>query len=281
VKATAPAPELDPIAISVPASVADRVADISSGAPNLKVLGSAGANGTGSVLDVLVAYTPAVQALYGTEGAEALSVQAVAETNQAYSNSDMTTRLNLIGVYRTNYIESGDMATDLHRISGSNDGFMDDIHVARDVYGADLVSLIEADGQYCGVAYLMDTLSPDWAPWAFSVVNHSCATGYYSFAHEIGHNQGAHHDIANAGGASTIHPYAHGYQDPNGAFRTVMAYDCPVGCPRIQHFANPNVLYGGVPTGEPTYAADGLAIDQTAATVAAFRARVTGVPPGC
>ncbi len=272
VKATDPAPELDPV---VPA------ADTTSSAPNSTATASAAADSNGSVQDVLVAYTPAVQALYGTDGADALIILAVAEANQAYSNSNMTTRLNLVHSVLTNYIESGDMGTDLGRLSATNDGFMDELPRVRDAYGADLVTLIEADAQYCGIGYLMTTLSTSSAPWAFSVVSHACATGYYSFAHEIGHNQGAHHDVANAGGAATIYPYAHGYQAPNSAFRTVMAYNCPGGCTRIQHFANPNVLYNGLPTGEPTYAADAIAIDQTAATVAAFRAHVTELPPGC
>jgi peptidyl-Asp metalloendopeptidase len=271
VQTTDPAPELEPVP----------VADTSSGAPVSTAVSGGTATSTVSVIDVLVVTTPAVRALYGAEGDDALAILSVAETNQAYSNSGMTTRLDLAGVYTTDYIESGDMLTDLNRLRATNDGFMDEVHSVRNVYGADVVSLIEDGAQYCGIAYRMVSLSTSFAPHAFSVVSHACATGYYSFAHEIGHNQGAHHDIANAGGAATIYPYAHGYQDPNGAFRTVMAYDCPVGCPRIQHFSNPNVLYGGVPTGEPTYAADGLAIDQTAATVADFRAHVAEPPPGC
>ncbi len=272
VKTTDPAPEHDPVPVP----------DTTSSAPGSTASGSVAENINGSVLDVLVAYTPAVQALYGTDGTDALILQAVAEANEAYGNSNMTTRLNLVHSVMTNYTESGDMGTDLGRLSATNDGFMDELPRARDAYGADLVSLLEADAQYCGIGYLMTTLSASSAPWAFSVVSHACATGYYSFAHEIGHNQGAHHDLANAGGATTIYPYAHGYQAPNSAFRTVMAYNCPGGCTRIQHFANPNVLYNGLPTGEPTYAADAIAIDQTAATVAAFREHVvTEVPPGC
>ena len=34
----------------------------------------------------------------------------------------------------------------------------------------------------------MSSLSAGFASSAFSVVEHSCATGYYSFAHELGHN---------------------------------------------------------------------------------------------
>ncbi len=234
----------------------------------------------GSVIDLLIVYTPAVEALYGNQGDDALMILAVTEANQGYINSNMATRLNLVGVYRANYIESGDMLTDLTRLRTDNDGFMDEIHAVRNFYGADLVSLIEADGGACGIAYLMNTLSTSFAPNAFSVVHHSCATGYYSFAHEIGHNQGAAHDLANTSDV-TIYPYAHGYQDPLGRFRTIMAYDCPGGCSRIDYFANPKVLYNGVPTGEAAYSADAIAIDKTAPTVAAFRAHVTDLPPGC
>jgi hypothetical protein len=222
-----------------------------------------------------------VRALYGTEGDDALSIQVVAETNQAYSNSNMSTRLNLVGVYVTNYGESGDMVTDLNRLSATSDGFMDDVHFVRNAYGADVVSLIEDEPQYCGIAYRMVNLSNSFASYAFSVVHHSCATGYYSFAHEVGHNQGAHHDLANAGGAATIYPYAHGYQDPNNRFRTIMAYDCPGGCPKIALFSRGDNPFLGIPTGEPTYAANAVVIDQTASTVAAFREHKTELPPGC
>jgi hypothetical protein len=126
----------------------------------------------------------------------------------------------------------------------------------------------------------MTSLSPSFASSAFSVVHHSCATGYYSLAHEIGHNQGAHHDLANGSG-ETVFPYAHGYQDPGNAFRTVMAYDCVGGCTRKDYFSNPEVLYNELPTGNASYAANALAIDQTAATIAAFREHVTELPPGC
>ena len=270
VKNTEPAPEHDPIP----------VADKTSTSPSSTASTGTAAGSDGSVIDLLVVYTPAVEALYGNQGDDALIVLAVAEANQAYINSKMATRLNLVGVYRTNYIESGDMLTDLTRLRTTNDGFMDEVHGVRNFYGADLVSLIEAEGGACGIAYLMNNLSPSFASHAFSVVHHSCATGYYSFAHEIGHNQGAAHDLANTSDV-TIYPYAHGYQDPLGRFRTIMAYDCPGGCTRLDYFANPEVLYNGSPTGEAAYSADARAIDQTAPTVAAFRAHATNLPPGC
>ena len=158
--------------------------------------------GGGSIIDILVAYTPAVETVYGSaEAVDALIIQAVAEANQAYSNSQMTTRLNLVLTTRTGYTESGSMSTDVTRLRSTSDGYMDELHALRDAYGADVVSLIEDEPQYCGIAYRMTTLSAGFESSAFNVVHHACATGYYSFAHEIGHNQGAHHDYANTGAA--------------------------------------------------------------------------------
>jgi hypothetical protein len=259
IRPTDPAPELDPITV----------------ADNELILADAGSHyataddANGAVIDVLVAYTPAISALYGTAGAEALILQAVAEANQAYANSGMSTRLNLVHSVRTNYVESGNMAVDLERLRATSDGYMDELHSLRNTYGADLVSLLENEPQYCGIAYRMATLSPSFASNAFSVVHHSCATGYYSFAHEIGHNQGAHHDAGNASGA--IFPYAYGYIDPNKSFRTIMSYNCPGGCIRISHFSNAEVSYNGKPTGYSGAAENADAIDNTAATVASFR----------
>lgn len=259
IKPTDPAPELDPIPIADDAFI---LADPGSNY-------ATAADSNGAVIDVLVAYTPAITNLYGTAGAESLILQAVAEANQAYANSGMSTRLNLVRTVQTNYVESGNMASDLDRLRATNDGYMDELHSLRNSYGADLVSLLEHEPQYCGIAYRMATLSPSFESNAFSVVHHSCATGYYSFAHEIGHNQGAHHDAGNASGA--IFPYAYGYIDPNSSFRTIMAYNCPGGCTRIGHFSNAEVLYNGKPTGYSGSAENADAIDNTATTVANFR----------
>jgi peptidyl-Asp metalloendopeptidase len=269
VQTTDPAPELDPI------PVADKPTKTAAATTAVSVATEA----NGAEIDVLVVYTPAVQAIYGAQGAEALVEQAVAEANQAYANSGMTTRLNLVLSYATDYIESGDMGTDLSRLKSNGDGFMDELQQLRDMYGADVVSLIENDPASCGIAYRMASLSTSFSFSAFSVVHHSCATGYYSFAHEIGHNQGAHHDAANATGTA-IYPYAYGYQAPNSAFRTVMAYACPGGCTRVGFFSNPDKTYNGVPTGVVGAADNALTIDKTAPTVAAFREHVTQ-PPGC
>ena len=263
-----PAPLLEPVAVG----------NSADGGETAPASGAAAAGAVNTNIDVLVAYTPAVEAQYGAAGAQALVIQAVAETNQAYGNSKMSTQLKLVHAVRTQYVESGSMNTDLSRLRGTADGYMDGLHALRDSYGADVVSLIENEPQYCGIAYRMATLSTGFASSAFSVVHHSCATGYFSFGHEIGHNQGAHHDHANASGTA-IYPYAYGYQDPDSNFRTIMAYDCPGGCTRVGQFSHgDNVVYG-LSTGVPGWAENARAIDETAPTVGAFRQSVAQLPP--
>jgi hypothetical protein len=260
-----PAPEMDPVPVADTGTSGGTSGDASTTFDG------------GTVMDVLVAFTPRVESAYGTAGTEALIVQAVAESNQAYANSGVTARLNLVGTVRTDYVESGNMSTDLSRLRGNGDGYMDELHALRDDLGADLVSLIEHEPQYCGIAYRMTSLSTGFASSAFSVVHRTCATGYYSFAHEIGHNQGAHHDPANASGA--MYPYAYGHQEPFGAFRTVMAYNCSGGCTRVDHFSNPNVLLGGESTGIDGAADNARTINTNAGTIAAFREIPSQFPP--
>ena len=90
--------------------------------------------------------------------------------------------------------------------------------------------------------------SPNFAPYAFSVTDRTCATGNYTFGHEMGHNMGLNHARVDPVGTGAF-SYSFGYKDPGNAFRTVMAYNCPVNCTRILHFSNPSVSYSGKPTG--------------------------------
>ncbi len=266
-----PAPELEPISVTE----TDPAPSVAAGGLTLGGASTAGDAGQ-VIIDVLVAYTPNVRDIYGTAGTEALIVQAVAETNQAYSNSGISQRINLVHTVATDYTESGDTSEDLSRLTATDDGYLDNLHALRDSYGADQVVMLIKGGSYCGFAYRMGTLSTGFASRAFSIVRHDCATGYYSFAHELGHNQGAHHELENGDGA--IYEYAHGYQDYSNRFRTVMAVSCS-GCTRVDHFSNPDVLYNGFPTGDTTVSNNARTLNETAATVASFRAGAQPRPP--
>lgn len=59
----------------------------------------------GSIIDVLVAYTPASRSRYGQPGIEALIDLSVAEANQAYVNSQINTQLRLVHKVEVTYTE--------------------------------------------------------------------------------------------------------------------------------------------------------------------------------
>jgi hypothetical protein len=236
------------------------------------------ATGAAAIVDVLVAYTPEARVAYGgADGIQALIGLAVTETNQAYLNSDAPVQLRLVGTAETSYQDTGDMNADLMALTLPGDGAMDELLTLRDELGADVVSLIVEAGDYCGLSWQMGVLDPAYAAYAFNVVKTTCATGYYSFGHEIGHNLGLSHDHDNA--SSGLYPYSYGWQDPAAGFRTVMAYTCPLGCTRVQHFSNPEVTYSGAPTGQLDYADNALALTDTAPVVATWRASVVPYAP--
>ena len=189
---------------------------------------------------------------------------AVVETNEGYANSGVNVSLQLAGRYTTSYVESGNFNTDLSRFRGTTDGYMDNYHTTRNSIAADLAVLIINNSQYCGLGYLNAS-----ATSAFTAVHYSCATGYYSFGHEIGHNFGAHHDPAN--GTNTAYAYGHGYQSPTKAWRTIMAYNCSPSCRRINYWSNPARTYGGQVMGTTSTHNNTRVHNQRAATVAGFR----------
>ena len=232
--------------------------------------------------DVMVLYTPAARAAAG--GATAMTALvnlAVAETNTAYSRSGVIPRVRLVYSGEVaGYTEAGDFSTDLSRLRSPSDGFMDNIHALRNAFGADMVSLIiEGNGSLCGIGFLMLTESAGFAANAFSVSARNCATGNYTFSHEMGHNMGLQHDRI-AQPANGVFPHSHGYVNVVNNFRDIMgvATGCG-GCPRIQNFSNSNVTHNGFPTGVPIAApnsADAAAsLNATALTVANWRTQVT------
>ncbi|MBN1475886.1 hypothetical protein JXA47_03950 [Candidatus Sumerlaeota bacterium] len=231
------------------------------------------------VVDVLVAYTPALRAnAGGTEATLAQIWMAVDEANAAYAESAADVRLRLVHTVEVDYTESGDLVTDLTRLRVLNDGHMDEVGPLRDAHGADLVSLVVYSGNGCGVAYILPSLSPLFAPYAFSVVRGDCAVSNLTFAHELGHNFGCAHDHENATSALFEFSYGHRFSGDSGTqWRTVMAYFPGV---RIPRFSNPDVLCDGAATGVAGTGDDAannaLTLSLAAPTVADFRDTVLG-----
>jgi hypothetical protein len=236
----------------------------------------------GSTIDVMVVYSATTRAAAGGTAAMLAQIDlSVLETNQSYQNSGIAQRLRLVHAEEVAYTETGSVDQALDCITNTADGCIDHIHTLRNTYGADVVSFwIEDDPNYCGVSWVMTTISPSFSSYAFSAVKRSCATGVYAFGHEMGHNMGADHDVY-VTSSNLPFPYAHGYTYTAtvSPWRTIMAYNdaciaAGTSCPRIPYWSNPSISYGGVAMGNAT-ADNAQTLDNTAFTVANFRA---GVP---
>ncbi len=242
---------------------------------------AATADGAPVQIDVMIVWTPrAENAAGGAAAMESLAMNAVANANLAYVNSQVNAELRLVHAVRVDFVETpSNISGDLGALRGTTDGRLDHVHSLRTQYGADVVSLIGdgyVSGGACGIGSLMSTVSTSFAGYAFNVVDRTCAVGNLSYAHEVGHNQGLHHDPANAGSTPSS-PYAYGYQDPSGYFRTVLSYG---SAKRIPYLSNPDVLYNLRPTG--TDGQDNArTLNANAGTIAAFRSASGGTtePP--
>ena len=247
-----------------------------SGSATVTTSSSSGGSDSAGQIDVMIVWTPAARIAAGgtTAAIQSLADLAVGNANASYANSGIGTSLRLAYSGEIEFTETpSSISNDLYRLKGTGDGYMDQVHKLRDQYGADVVTLMGAgyaNAGACGIGSLMSTVSTSFASHAFNVVDQSCAGAYLSYAHEVGHNQGLHHDPVNAG-STPSYSFAYGYQEPAGMFRTVMSYG---GATRVQHFSNPNIYYAGRPTGTSSQN-NAEALNRNAATVANFRSSFT------
>ena len=247
------------------------------------------------VIDVAVFHTPAARvAAGGPDEIDAVVELYVAETNQAFEESGVRTRVALAAREEVDYAETGEYDEDIDRLRNPSDGHLDSVHAVRDRSGADLAHLIVAELDVCGVAELGGP---------FGITRHGC--GGRTFAHELGHNLGLHHDryelLQRRGRALSSHP-GYGYVNqrgfdvgapPDRRWLTVMAYwtqcaDNRVSCTSLLRFSNPRQTWLGDTLGVPADAdsmgeagpADAAAVlDATAPVVADFRRGSANRPP--
>jgi hypothetical protein len=260
----------------------------------------------GSTIDVLVVYTPAARiAAANKAGADTSDPApilseidaAIAAANNAYFNSGVNQRLNLVHAQEVTYTESGDLGVDLARLSDmhdngdgtfsalplGSDGFLDNVPALRDTWGADAVSLWVNGSPVgvVGIGWFMNSVGSGFERFAYNVVVWSTASSNQTFAHELGHNMGLNHDSFVSPGSQPF-AWAHGYVDTTRRFRTIMAYNdqcasLSFNCTRIDYFSTPLKTtpdFSNAVVGNASNADSHRVLNDTALTVANFRASV-------
>jgi hypothetical protein len=219
-----------------------------------------------STINVLVVYTASAAA--ATSNVSSLIQLAVDETNVSYVNSGVNINMVRVATAQVTYNESGrSFSQHVSALRSTTDGIMDNVHTLRNTYAADVVVLVVNDSEACGIASSIGSTASS----AFAVAHYSCITGYYSFGHEVGHLQGARHDRY-VDGSTTPYAYGHGYIPASKSWRTIMAYgnNCS-NCTRIQYWSSPLKTYGGVAMGTTNYEDNARVLNNTAASMAAYR----------
>jgi hypothetical protein len=184
---------------------------------------------------------------------------AIKESNISYQNSGINVRMVAAqpDPVPVDYKEKGEFDDHLAAFRK-----MDKIQKLRQQTQANVAVMLIDDSSACGLAAdIMATKET-----AYAVVYHDCATGYYSFAHEIGHLQGARHN-PEMDNSTAPFAYGHGFLDVPRKRRTVMSYDCSNRhcAERMPEWARA----GG--WGNATVSNDARVLNETAECVAAFK----------
>ncbi len=213
------------------------------------------ADGTPTVINILVAYTPAAAGSV-TNIQSAISM-GISYTNQVLLNSGINAQMNLVGAQQVNYSERGRGAASILGDAATGANGLSVLQTQRSALHADLVSLWALFNDACGIAYQLDdadtTPTAQEAPFGYNAISVSFGTGCLTdaVAHEIGHNMGAAHDrYVVPSNQQLPGEYNFGYVDIPDLLRTIMSYPdaCThVGqsCAIVPYHSSPNLTYQG------------------------------------
>lgn len=233
-------------------------------------------------IDVNIVWSQAVQnALGGKAQAEARAALIAAVGTQTYANSGVPwVSLRLVGAKLVGYTEdmSVNGLTWAYYSSYGNPTYGYELKVFRATTGADLTQLLTTDDP-CGVGYLSCS-----GAGCLSTAEVGCSVSNLTSPHEMGHNEGMHHNNLEGNapncGVSENTSYNCGFNW--GPARDIMAYS---GGPRVRHVSSATVLW--VDAGGTSYAT-GNAFHDNARVLVEQAARIaaqnnppalTGLPP--
>ena len=185
-------------------------------------------------------YTKAFAA--ATSDIEGWTELVIDETNQGYINSKVPLRI------KKHCTEQVDIADGLSSTFSLNSletlkSSLAEVRNSADV-AVLLVNTFDTSSS-CGRARLfaIDSDSSNFGQ-TISVVKKSCALGYYSFGHEVGHNIGLYHDDRHV---NPRYEYGQGSYINKGTgstgFRTVLGYSKTGYSTRVNYYSNPSVIH--------------------------------------
>ena len=196
----------------------------SSAAPPQRVAEESNHN----LLDIVVVYTSRAEEVWGFDNVQtpeddsttpdAASQAAIDYLNMVFRNGELDVNARLV------HVEQAPSSLDGARTCGNllfNLRTNRQVQALRAEHDADTVHIFAASEVTgcCGIAYLLQKggTSRNFSPFGYGVSKMQGCVAEETFAHEVGHNLGAHHDPQNAGSnfeetrQNTITPYAFGH----------------------------------------------------------------------
>ena len=232
-------------------------------------------------ITLLIVYTPAAAAWAGSNETNINNTisSLMAQAQLALDNSNSLITIDLVHSAQLDYSELNS-ADDLSNLTGTDDGYMDNVHTLRNTYDADLVVLLEEIDYTGGQGWLLTTEAGE-QDYAFSLTRIQQASWTFTTVHEMGHNMGCHHHkLQNTQPGPGLFSYSAGWRwtgADNGHYCSVMTYvdgsyfDDGIDHSRVGYFSNPTLQYQGVATGDDADADNARNLRETGSVIADYR----------
>ena len=233
-------------------------------------------------INVLAAYTP--QALQDDPDIENTIEQAIESANMSYENSNLDIRLIHVGDSElVNHVETN-TNDDLLLLASPFSPIFGPLHELRDEHQADVIILYEGNDiesrgpnprSLCGQAHSIGAEKAE----AFAIVSTAnICHDKYTFAHELGHLQGAWHNPEETASITFAHGHLNDDLFDGGFWRTIMSYDCGVFgseiliglCPTQLFWSTPLQTFNGVPRGDAATEDNARMLWSTATAMSTF-----------